>query len=58
VLRTYGWRRRLLSPAVFYVDAAKTKTYAETNFGFEYVKFEYIDAERRADQVLALLRSG
>jgi arylsulfatase A-like enzyme len=54
VLRTYGWRTAAFyPPAVFYVDAAKTKTYAETNFGFEYVKFEYIDAERRADQVLA-----
>jgi arylsulfatase A-like enzyme/HEAT repeat protein len=54
VLRTYGWRTAAFyPPAVFYVDAAKTKTYAETNFGFEYVKFEYIDAQRRADQVLA-----
>jgi arylsulfatase A-like enzyme len=54
VLRTYGWRTAAFyPPAVFYVDAAKTKTYAETNFGFEYVKFEYIDAQRRVDQVLA-----
>jgi arylsulfatase A-like enzyme/HEAT repeat protein len=54
VLRTYGWRTAAFyPPAVFYVDAAKTKAYAATNFSFEYVKFEYIDAERRVDQVLA-----
>jgi arylsulfatase A-like enzyme len=54
VLRTYGWRTAAFyPPAVFYVDAAKTKAYAATNFSFEYVKFEYIDAQRRADQVLA-----
>jgi arylsulfatase A-like enzyme/HEAT repeat protein len=54
VLRTYGWRTAAFyPPAVFFVDAAKTKVYADTNFSFEYVKFEYIDAERRADQVLA-----
>ena len=54
VLRTYGWRTAAFyPPAVFYVDAAKTKTYAATNFSFEYVKFEYIDAQRRVDQVLA-----
>jgi arylsulfatase A-like enzyme/HEAT repeat protein len=53
VLRTYGWRTAAFyPPAVFYVDAAKTKAYAETNFSFEYVKFEYIDAQRRVDQVL------
>jgi arylsulfatase A-like enzyme/HEAT repeat protein len=53
-LRTYGWRTAAFyPPAVFYVDAAKTKTYAATNFSFEYVKFEYIDAQRRVDQVLA-----
>ncbi len=54
VLRTYGWKTAAFyPPAVFYVDAAKTKTYAATNFSFEYVKFEYIDAQRRVDQVLA-----
>jgi arylsulfatase A-like enzyme/HEAT repeat protein len=54
VLRTYGWRTAAFyPPAVFYVDAAKTKKYADTNFSFEYVKFEYIDAQRRVDQLLA-----
>jgi arylsulfatase A-like enzyme len=54
VLRTYGWHTAAFyPPAVFFVDSAKLKTYAETNFSFEYVKFEYIDAQRRVDQVLA-----
>jgi arylsulfatase A-like enzyme/HEAT repeat protein len=54
VLRTYGLKTAAFyPPAVFYVDAAKTKAYAATNFSFEYVKFEYIDAQRRVDQVLS-----
>jgi arylsulfatase A-like enzyme len=53
-LRTYGLKTAAFyPPAVFYVDAAKTKAYAATNFSFEYVKFEYIDAQRRVDQVLS-----
>jgi arylsulfatase A-like enzyme/HEAT repeat protein len=52
-LRTYGWRTAAFyPPAVFYVDAPKMKTYAATHFSFEYVKFEYIDAQRRVDQLL------
>lgn len=52
-LRTYGWRTAAFyPPAVFYVDAAKMKAYQATHFSFEYVKFEYIDAQRRVDQVL------
>jgi arylsulfatase A-like enzyme/HEAT repeat protein len=54
VLRTYGWRTAAFyPPAVFFVDAPKLKAYADTNFDFEYVKFEYIDAQRRVDQILA-----
>jgi arylsulfatase A-like enzyme len=54
VLRNYGWKTAAFyPPAVFYVDSDKLKTFAETNFDFEYVKFEYIDAQRRVDQLLA-----
>jgi arylsulfatase A-like enzyme len=57
VLRTYGWRTAAFyPPAVFYVDAKKLKAYADRNFDFEYVKFEYIDAQRRVDQVLDYYR--
>src|SRR5206468_621273 len=42
VLRRYGWKTAAFyPPSVFYVDGHKLKAYQETNFGFEYVKFEY-----------------
>jgi arylsulfatase A-like enzyme len=54
VLRNYGWKTAAFyPPAVFFIDSDKLRTFAETNFDFEYVKFEYIDAQRRADQLLA-----
>jgi len=54
VLRNYGWRTAAFyPPSVFYVDAPKLKAYADTHFSFEYVKFEYLDAERRVDQIEA-----
>jgi arylsulfatase A-like enzyme len=53
VLRRFGWKTAAFyPPAVFYIDSDKLKTFAETNFDFEYVKFEYIDAQRRVDQLL------
>jgi arylsulfatase A-like enzyme/HEAT repeat protein len=52
VLRMFGWRTAAFyPPAVFFVDSQKLKYYAETNFDFEYVKFEYIDANKRVNQV-------
>lgn len=54
VLRTYGWKTAAFyPPAVFFVDAHKLKAYADSNFDFEYVKFEYLEAPKRVDQVLA-----
>ncbi|HTB57709.1 MAG TPA: sulfatase-like hydrolase/transferase [Polyangia bacterium] len=54
VLRNYGWKTAAFyPPAVFFIDSDKLKTFAETNFDFEYVKFEFIDAQRRVDQLLA-----
>ena len=52
VLRMFGWRTAAFyPPAVFFVDSQKLKHYQETNFDFEYVKFEYIDANKRVNQV-------
>jgi arylsulfatase A-like enzyme len=52
-LRQYGWRTAAFyPPAVFYVDAQKVKAYADTNFAFEYVKFEYMEAQKRIDQII------
>jgi arylsulfatase A-like enzyme/HEAT repeat protein len=54
VLRHYGWRTAaFFPPSVFFVDAQKLKAYADNYFNFEYVKFEYLDAERRVDQIQA-----
>ena len=54
MLRKYGWRTAAFyPPAVFFIDGHKLKTYADSNFDFEYVKFEFIDAQKRVDQVLA-----
>jgi len=54
VLRKFGWRTAAFyPPAVFFIDGQKLKSYADSNFDFEYVKFEYIDAHKRVDQVLA-----
>jgi arylsulfatase A-like enzyme/HEAT repeat protein len=52
VLRRYGWKTAAFyPPAVFYVDGHKLKAYQENNFRFEYVKFEYLDAFKRLDQI-------
>lgn len=56
MLRHDGWRTAaFFPPAVFFVDAQKLKAYADTYFNFEYVKFEYLDAERRVDQIESYL---
>jgi arylsulfatase A-like enzyme len=53
VLRQYAWRTAgFYPPAVFFVDAQKLKAYADSNFSFEYVKFEYLEAQKRVDQVI------
>jgi arylsulfatase A-like enzyme len=52
VLRRYGWKTAAFyPPAVFFVDAHKLKAYEDTNFSFEYVKFEFLDAFKRLDQI-------
>ena len=59
VLRTYGWRTAAFyPPAVFFVDSQKLKSYAETNFDFEYVKFEYHRRQQAGESGLLLLRPG
>jgi arylsulfatase A-like enzyme len=54
VLRHYGWKTAAFyPPAVFYVEGQKFKAYSDSNFDFEYVKFEYLEAARRVDQIRA-----
>lgn len=52
LLRQYGIKTAAFyPPAVFFVDAQKLKAYAESHFGFEYIKFEYLDAPGRVRQI-------
>jgi arylsulfatase A-like enzyme len=52
ILRRYGWKTAaFFPPAVFYIDAHKMKNFESTYFDFEYVKYEYLDAEKRLDQI-------
>ena len=51
-LRRYGWKTAaFFPPAVFFIDAQKMKTFEANNFDFEYVKYEYLDAEQRVEQI-------
>lgn len=52
LLRKYGWKTgALYPPAVFYVDSDKLKAYQDSNFDFEYVKVEFVDAQARLAQI-------
>ncbi|MBI5480478.1 MAG: sulfatase, partial [Deltaproteobacteria bacterium] len=56
ILRRYGYKTAgFFPPSVFFIDAQKFTTYEETRFHFEYVKYEYLDAARRVDQVIQFL---
>jgi arylsulfatase A-like enzyme len=51
-LRRYGWKTAaFFPPAVFFIDAHKMKTFEANNFDFEYVKYEYLNAEQRVEQI-------
>jgi arylsulfatase A-like enzyme len=57
VLRRYGYKTAgFFPPAVFYIDRNNFTAFEKSKFGFEYVKYEYLDADKRIDQVLAFLR--
>ncbi len=58
VLRRYDWKTAaFFPPAVFYIDAQKMKAFESSNFDFEYVKYEFLDAEARIGQIEDFLRS-
>ncbi len=57
ILRNNGWKTAgFYPPAIFYIDGHTLKAYQDTNFSFEYVKFEYLDAFKRNDQIRAFFR--
>jgi arylsulfatase A-like enzyme len=58
LLRRYGWKTAaFFPPAVFYIDAHKMKAFEASNFDFEYVKYEYLDAQGRVGQIEDFLRA-
>ena len=58
ILRRYGWKTAaFFPPAVFYIDAHKMKAFESNNFDFEYVKYEYLNAEGRVRQIEDFLRA-
>jgi arylsulfatase A-like enzyme len=57
-LRRYGWKTAaFFPPAVFFIDAQKMKRFESNNFDFEYVKYEYLDADQRVEQIDDFFRS-
>jgi len=58
ILRRYGWKTAaFFPPSVFYIDAHKMKAFESSNFDFEYVKYEYLNAEARVGQIEEFLAS-
>ncbi|HEY0708618.1 MAG TPA: sulfatase-like hydrolase/transferase [Polyangia bacterium] len=52
LLRRYGFKTAAFyPPAVFYIAPEKLRAYAESNFHFEYVKVEFLAAEKRLAQI-------
>jgi len=57
VLRRFGYKTAgFFPPAVFFIDREQFHEYEQQRYDFEYVKFEYLDAQRRTDQVLSFLK--
>jgi len=58
ILRRFRYKTAAFyPPAVFYIEHERLKRLEESAYGFEYVKYEYLPAPRRTDQVIAFLES-
>lgn len=58
ILRRYGYKTAgFFPPAIFYIDRNNFTAFEESKFSFEYIKYEYLDAGPRIDQVLAFLKA-
>ena len=44
-------------PSVFTIDRDRLRAMEESSYGFEYVKYEHLDAARRTDQVIHFLEA-
>ena len=59
LLREYGYRTAAFyPPAIFFVDAARFATIAETGFGFEYRKRMFANASDRVQQLQSYLTTA
>lgn len=57
VLRRYGYKTAgFFPPAVFYIDQQNFTNFEKSSYGFEYVKYEFLDAEGRVDQIIDFLK--
>ncbi|MCB9556118.1 MAG: sulfatase-like hydrolase/transferase [Deltaproteobacteria bacterium] len=57
-LRRYGYKTAaFFPPAVFYIDKDRFAAFRHSKFDFEYVKFEFIAADKRVDQFVQFLDS-
>ena len=56
VLRRFRYKTAAFyPPSVFYVEHDRLRRLEESAYGFEYVKFEYLDAPRRTEQLIRFL---
>ncbi len=54
LFRERGYRSAAFyPPAVFFIDRERLAPFEQSHYGFQYVKYEYLDATRRTDQVIA-----
>ncbi|MGZ3427640.1 MAG: hypothetical protein ACXVCV_13370, partial [Polyangia bacterium] len=42
-------------PSVFTIDRDRLRAMEDSRYGFEYVKYEHLDAARRTDQIIHFL---
>lgn len=58
VLRRFRYKTAAFyPPSVFYIEHDKLKSLEDSAYGFEYVKYEYLNGAARTDQVLAFLET-
>ncbi len=58
VLRRFRYKTAAFyPPAVFFIEHERLKRLEESAYGFEYVKYEYLPAPRRTEQVMAFLEA-
>lgn len=58
VLRRFRYKTAAFyPPAVFYIERERLRALEDSAYGVEYLKYEYLPADRRTDQVLAFFEA-